>query len=82
MGAWFECVTIHAWYWMQTWRVASRAGEPMGARRSGGGVLLPPWSEDMLAAACLHLPPELLFPRRLGLDLGIDTNLALGGCRQ
>ena len=82
MAAWFDCVTMHRWYWMQTWQVASPAGGSSGPECCEGRLLLLPWSRDMLAAAYLRLPPGLLFPGRLGLDLGIDTNFALGGGRQ
>jgi len=82
MGAWFQNVTFHAWYWMQTRWVASHGSGSNGATRCQVQPPSPPWSDETLAAARLRLPTGLLFPGRLGLDLGIDTNLAFGGCRQ
>jgi hypothetical protein len=81
MGARFDCLTIHAWYWMQNWRVASSAGESRGAKRRKGRLLLPPWSEEVMAASWLRLPPGALFAGRLGLDLGIAPDLVLGARR-
>ena len=66
---------------MQTWRVASGAGEAKGASWPQWGLPLPPRSEDLAAAAWLRLPPGVLFAGRLGLDLGIETHLTLGGRR-
>lgn len=78
MGARIEYMTLHAWYWMQTWRFAPRAGEAGGAKRLEGRLRLPPESEEVMAAARLLLPPRSLFADRLGLDLGIDTTFATG----
>ena len=79
MGARRDCLTIHAYYWMQTWRVAPSAGEAKGAKRPKGRLALPPGSEDQAAAAWLLLPSGVQIARRLGLDLGIETSLILGG---
>ena len=81
MGARLDGLTIHAWYWMQTRRLASSAGEARGGKRPKGRAPLPPGSEDVVAAAWLRLPPGVLFAGRLGLDLGIAADLVLGGRR-
>jgi hypothetical protein len=81
MGAWFDGLTIHAWYCMQTWRVASSARKAWGAERCKVGGPFLPWSEDVLATTWLHLPPGALFAGRLGLDLGITPDLARGARR-
>jgi len=81
MGAWFDCRTIHAWYWMRSWRVAPRPGTSRHAKRREGGRLVPPLSEDVMAASWLQLPPGAIFAGRLGLDLGIAPNLVLGAHR-
>lgn len=82
MAAWVDYLTVHTWYWMQPWRAASSA---RGARRTKlqrGFLPSEAEREDASVAARLGLPPGVLFAGRLGLDLGIDTNLALGGRRQ
>ncbi len=81
MGARLDCLTIHTWYWMQTWRVASSSGEARGGKRPKARHPLRPGSEDMVAAAWLRLPPGVLFAGRLGLDLGIAADHVLGGRR-
>ncbi len=81
MGARLDCLTIHAWHWMQAWRVGQRAGEAKGTERPKGRLPLPPGSGDVVAAAWLRLPPGILFAGRLGLDLGIGADLVLGGRR-
>lgn len=81
MGSRLDCLTLHAWYWMQIRRVASSAGEARGGKRPKRRAPLPPGSEDVVAAAWLRLPPGVLFAGRLGLDLGIAADLAPGGLR-
>jgi len=81
MGARFDCFTMHAWDWMQTWRVALSAPESKDTEHRQGQRFSPPWSEDVTAAAWLRLPPGTLFVCRLGLDLGIPTDLVLGSRR-
>ncbi len=81
MGARLECLTIHTWYWMQTWRVASSSSEARGGKRPQARLPLPPGSEYVVAAAWLRLPTGALFAGRLGLDLGIAPDLILGGRR-
>ena len=81
MGSRLDCLSIHTWYLMQTWRVSSRSSEARGPKRPKGRHLLPPGGEDVMAAAWLRLPSGLLFAGRLGLDLGIATDLVLGGRR-
>ncbi len=66
MGARLDCLTIHAWYWMQTRRVASSAGRAREGKRPKGRLPFPPGSEDVVAAAWLRLPPGVLFAGRLG----------------
>ncbi len=81
MGARPDCLSMHMWYWMQTWRVASSPGEAKGTKRPERRRSMPPRSEDVVAAAWLRLPPGVLFAGRLGLDLGIAADLRLGGRR-
>lgn len=82
MAARLDCLTVHTWYWMQAWRIASGPRGARRAKRQREPLPLAPECEDAQAAARLDLPPGVLFARRLGLDLGIDANLALGGRRQ
>ncbi len=81
MGARLDCLTFHTWYWMQSWRVASITARTKGAKRRKRPLPLAPESEDGGVAAWLRLPPGVLFAGRLGIDLGVETNLALGGRR-
>ena len=81
MGARPDYFSMHAWYWMQAWRVAPNASGAKGIKHPKGRPPLPPGSEDVVAAALLWLPPGVLFAGRLGLDLGIAPDRLLGGRR-
>ncbi len=71
MDARVGCLTVHAWYWMHPWRATPSAG---GARQTTRRVGAPP----LLPA----LPAGLGFAARLGLDLGLLTDLPFGSRRQ
>jgi len=81
MNVWTACLLFHAWQWNHALRLGprtrrARVGTPTQERHRGARG-----PEEREAALWNLLPPGLAAGRRLGLDLGIDPDLALGGRR-
>jgi len=82
MSAYHDCLMIHGWHWMQTWRFVSSRSDASCSKQGVRSIPSPGHSLGGLPAIRFPLLPGVSFAGRLGLDLGIDTDPALGGHRR
>lgn len=72
MSAYLDSLMIHGWHRMQTWRFASGRRDARSRKQR----------ERATPSPAIHFPClGVSFAGHLGLDLGIDTDPALGAHR-